>query len=229
MGLVTKPHTFTASTTALSSEVNANFDAIYNVVNGNIEAANIASGAVGEAELAASAVTNAKVSASAAIALSKLAALTASRATETDASGLVTASAITSTELGYLSGVTSAIQTQINTHKTDTANPHSVTAAQAGAVAVGNTVKTYVGRVSLAGSLTLAPAGWSLSKSGALYTITHNLGTTNYVVTATSESADRVVYVNAGSHGINSFRVDGNDMSGALSDTGFNFELITHS
>ena len=40
--------------------------------------------------------------------------LTASRALASDSTGKITQSAVTSTELGYLSGVTSAIQTQIN-------------------------------------------------------------------------------------------------------------------
>ena len=40
--------------------------------------------------------------------------LTASRAVVSDSSGLITASDVTSTELGYLDGVTSAIQTQLN-------------------------------------------------------------------------------------------------------------------
>lgn len=40
--------------------------------------------------------------------------LTASRALTSDASGKVAVSSVTNTELGYLSGVTSAIQTQIN-------------------------------------------------------------------------------------------------------------------
>lgn len=40
--------------------------------------------------------------------------LTASRALVSDASGKVAASSVTSTQLGYLSGVTSAIQTQLN-------------------------------------------------------------------------------------------------------------------
>ena len=40
--------------------------------------------------------------------------LTASRAVVSDGSGKVSASSVTSTELGYLSGVTSALQTQIN-------------------------------------------------------------------------------------------------------------------
>ena len=60
-------------------------------------------------------VVNADVNASAAIALSKLAATTASKALVSDGSGFISASSVTSTELGYVSGVTSAIQTQIGT------------------------------------------------------------------------------------------------------------------
>lgn len=67
------------------------------------------------ATIANSAITNAKVSASAAIAVSKLAALTASRAAQTDSSGILQVSAVTSTELGFVGGVTSAIQTQLGT------------------------------------------------------------------------------------------------------------------
>jgi hypothetical protein len=59
-------------------------------------------------------IANAQISSSAAIALDKLAALTASKALLSDASGVVTASTVTSTELGYVSGVTSAIQTQLD-------------------------------------------------------------------------------------------------------------------
>lgn len=60
-------------------------------------------------------IDNAKVAVAAAIAHSKMAALTASRAMVTDGSGVASASAVTATELGYVSGVTSAIQTQLNT------------------------------------------------------------------------------------------------------------------
>lgn len=59
-------------------------------------------------------ITDAKVNASAAIALSKLATVTASRALASDGSGVISASSVTSTELGYVSGVTSAIQTQLD-------------------------------------------------------------------------------------------------------------------
>ena len=43
MSLVTKPNTFAAGGTAIASEVNANFDTLYNDYNGNITAANLAS------------------------------------------------------------------------------------------------------------------------------------------------------------------------------------------
>ena len=59
-------------------------------------------------------LTNSNISASAAIALSKLAALTANRALASNGSGVIVAATTTDTELGYVSGVTSAIQTQIN-------------------------------------------------------------------------------------------------------------------
>jgi hypothetical protein len=54
------------------------------------------------------------VSASAAIALSKLASLTASKVLVSDASGVISASSITSTELGYLSGLSSNVQEQLD-------------------------------------------------------------------------------------------------------------------
>ena len=62
----------------------------------------------------AGAVVNASVAAGAAIAFSKMADLTTARALVSDGNGDVSVSAVTSTEIGYLDGVTSAIQTQIN-------------------------------------------------------------------------------------------------------------------
>lgn len=59
-------------------------------------------------------IENADIKAAAAIALNKLAATTASRALVSDASGFVSAATTTSTEIGYVNGVTSAIQTQLN-------------------------------------------------------------------------------------------------------------------
>lgn len=59
-------------------------------------------------------IENENIKASAGIAVDKLAAVTASRALVSDASGFVSAATTTSTEIGYVNGVTSAIQTQLD-------------------------------------------------------------------------------------------------------------------
>jgi hypothetical protein len=60
-------------------------------------------------------IENADIKAAAAIAVNKLAALTASEAVVTDGSGfLASATGVSATELGYVNGVTSAIQTQLD-------------------------------------------------------------------------------------------------------------------
>ena len=64
-------------------------------------------------------IVNADIKAGAAIAFSKMADLTASRALVSDANGDVSISAVTSTEIGYLDGVSSAIQTQLDTKATN--------------------------------------------------------------------------------------------------------------
>ena len=58
-------------------------------------------------------IGNTEIKSAAGISVNKLAALTPSTAIVTDSSGFLLSSAATATEVGYLSGVTSAIQTQI--------------------------------------------------------------------------------------------------------------------
>lgn len=96
------------------------------ITTGSIPYASVTSKSVVNADVAAGAaiaysklnlsgsIVNADINASAAIAYSKLAALTASRALVSDGSGVVSVSSVTSTELGHVAGVTSAIQTQLN-------------------------------------------------------------------------------------------------------------------
>jgi len=74
----------------------------------------IAIGTTGTAAIGSGVIVNADVSGSAAIAFSKMADLTTARALVSDGSGDVSVSAVTSTEIGYLDGVTSAIQDQID-------------------------------------------------------------------------------------------------------------------
>lgn len=63
---------------------------------------------------AAAKIQDADIKSNAAITLSKLAALSNSLALQSNGSGVISTSATTATELGYVSGVTSAIQTQLN-------------------------------------------------------------------------------------------------------------------
>lgn len=81
------------------------------VVNADIAAA--AAIAYSKLNLTGS-IVNADVAAAAAIALTKLAAVTGNRALASNTSGFIVASAVTDTELGFLSGVTSSVQTQLN-------------------------------------------------------------------------------------------------------------------
>ena len=61
MSIISKPNTFSPNTIINSSEVNSNFDTIYNDYNGNVAAANLATGAVTTAKIADANVTTAKL------------------------------------------------------------------------------------------------------------------------------------------------------------------------
>lgn len=61
MSNVSKPNTFSANTTISASEVNDNFDTIYNEFNGSISAANLATDSVTTAKIADSNITTAKI------------------------------------------------------------------------------------------------------------------------------------------------------------------------
>lgn len=79
------------------------------VVFGDITIAN-----TGVAQINPGVIVNADISDTAGINVSKLGALTANKAIVTNASGILTPSTATDLEVSYLSGVTSSIQTQIN-------------------------------------------------------------------------------------------------------------------
>lgn len=61
MAIISRPNTYTSSTTISSSEVNDDFDTIYNEFNGSIAAANLATDSVTTAKIADANVTNAKL------------------------------------------------------------------------------------------------------------------------------------------------------------------------
>lgn len=93
---------------------------------------------------------NANIDPAAAIALTKLAALTASRAVVSDVSGFMVSATTTATEIGYVNGVTSAIQTQLDSKLTATLAD--------GRIFVGN-VSNVATAVAVTGDVTVTNAG----------------------------------------------------------------------
>ena len=117
-------------------------------------------------------LTNANIAAGAAIAYSKLAALTVSRLLVSDGSGVVSVSAVTSTEAGYLSGVTSAIQTQLDAKALD-----SVVIKKDGSVAF--TADQPMGGFKLTGLAAGSAAGHSVRYEQAILASGANAWTAN--------------------------------------------------
>jgi len=74
----------------------------------------------------AASLTNAQINSAAAIALTKLATVTASRALESSAGGVIQPSAVTVAELAHVSGVTSGIQAQFDAKLDDTGTANRV-------------------------------------------------------------------------------------------------------
>lgn len=88
--------------------------------------------------------------------------LTASRALVSDANGKVAVSAVTSTELGYLDGVTSNIQTQLN-GKSLSSHMHTQLVGNTDNRAVATTPDDYNGKFTVAGLKTNSVLGLSAS------------------------------------------------------------------
>lgn len=95
-------------------------------------------------------LNNNRVMISTANAIKEASAITANRALISDASGIPTHSTTTNTELGYVSGVTSAIQTQLNAKQSTTLTDSHILVGNASNVATD---------VAVSGDLTLANTG----------------------------------------------------------------------
>jgi hypothetical protein len=135
--------------------------------------------------------------------------LTASRALVSDGSGKVGVSAVTSTEIGYLDGVTSAIQTQLNskqatiTGAATTIDTENLTVSRAlvsdgsGKVAVSAVTSTEIGyldgvtsaiqtqlNAKGVGDITGVTAGSGLTGGGDAGSVTLNVGAGSYITVA---------------------------------------------
>ena len=151
----------------------------------------ISIGTTGTAAIGSGVIVNADVSSSAAIAFSKMADLTASRALVSDGSGDVSVSAVTSTEVGYLDGVSSNIQTQLDakqatiTGSATTIDTESLTASRA--VISNSSQKIAVSDV------TSTELGYLDGVTSAIQTQMDTKATTSYVNDAVAGLRTRII------------------------------------
>jgi hypothetical protein len=107
-------------------------------------------------------IENADINASAAIAQSKMAALTANRVMLTDASGFASASSVTNTTLGYLDA-TSSIQTQLNAKQASDGTLTALASYNTNGILVQTAADTFAGR-----TLTGPAAGISVTNGNGV-------------------------------------------------------------
>lgn len=167
----------------VNADINASAAIAYSklALSASIVNADIAAGAAiaySKLNLSAS-IVNADIASGAAIAFSKMAALTASRALVSDGSGVVSVSAVTSTELGYVSGVTSAIQTQLSGKVAKAGDTMS------GALVMANQQEVQFSELTANGTAYVgvkAPANLTGGTGTYHLTLPPNAGTNGYVL-----------------------------------------------
>lgn len=142
-------------------------------------------------------IENADIKSGAAIAVNKLAAVTASRALVSDGSGFVSPATTTATEIGYVNGVTSAIQTQLN------AKQGTITFGTGVQSALGNNIGSAGAPVVFNGALGTPSSGVATNLTGTASGLT--AGTASAVavggITGLGTGVATALAVNVGSAG----------------------------
>lgn len=88
-----------------------------------------------------------------------------------------------------------------------------------------NIPRDFMGRIAAAGTASYLPTGWTVSKpSAGTYTVTHNLGLSDYDVTVTPvDTVAKIPFVST--YQSNSFTVVVTNTAGTATDTAFAFHL----
>lgn len=138
-------------------------------------------------------VSNSHISATAAIAFSKMANLTASRALVSDTNGDVSVSDVTSTEIGYLDGVSSAIQTQLDAKQPTISASARIDAAHIHDGTISNTEFGYLNGVTSNIQTQLDAAGGASNLNGLSDATVASAGAGNILLHDGSDSFDNKV------------------------------------
>ena len=176
--------TFNSKLTSVLTSANVFVGNVSNVATGVAISGDISINNAGLTAIASGVIVNADINASAGIAVSKLATLTASRAVVSDGSGFVSAATTTATEIGFVNGVTSAIQTQLDAKSTNVLT--------SGRIFVGN-VSNVATAVAMSGDIAIDNAGATSIAAGVILNADVNAsaaiarsklgaGTNNFVV-----------------------------------------------
>lgn len=151
--------------------------------------------------------------------------LSVNRAVVSDATGKIAASSVTTTELGYVSGVTSAIQTQLN-NKQATGNYITALTGDVTASGPGSATATLAASGVTAGTydqVTVDTKGRVTAGSVKRYAYSTGAQTTNNTVTYAAVTGLTTVSLPAGLY---AFRFDGQYQSAATA-TGVGFRVST--
>ena len=200
MANITYPNTFVAGQPARASEVNANFAAVATQVNGNIETANLATDAVTTVKIADDAVVTAKI-ADANITNAKIDSIDAAKLT----TGTLPIERIDD------GGVTPAKTSFFDT--------------------MGASGKIFGGRIAMGGTIVRAPAGWVSTKAATgTYQITHNIGSTDYLIVATPDASvpTYASSISTLTKGTAAVYLGTFDSSGVATDIAFDFIIVAY-
>lgn len=142
-------------------------------------------------DIVAASIGNALIANAAAIAFTKMAAMTASRAVVSDGSGFLVPATTTATEIGYVNGVTSAIQTQLNGKQ---ATGNYITALTGDVVATGpGSVAAAIQNGVITNAMVNASAAIAFSKLATLTSGNILVGSAGNVATSVTMSGDATI------------------------------------
>ena len=186
-------------------------------------------------------IVNADVNSGAAIEFSKMENLTASRALVSDGSGDVSVSAVTSTELAHLDGVSSAIQTQLDAKASTTDMNNAIAglrtrivveAASTANVNLSNGLEngdTLDGVTLATGDAVLLKDQSTGSENGIYTVVSSGAASRSTEYDAIDEISGQIVVVNQGSTNDNTIWLCTTNNTASLGSDGISFTKVTPS